>query len=130
MYRAVHTSDVRWHLAIEQRGILLTVACVQYPLCLKLLESGKVDVMPMITHRFGFSAKEMDSAFDTAARAAQTGAIKVGLLLARLPCWSCLLNACKLAEAVTRLSRSSLCRAALSLADFASWWVMRCCLCR
>ena len=50
---------------------------VQYPLCLKLLESGKVDVMPMITHRFSFSAKDVDAAFDTAARAAQTGAIKV-----------------------------------------------------
>ena len=33
--------------------------------------------MPMITHRFGFSAKDVDAAFDTAARAAQTGAIKV-----------------------------------------------------
>lgn len=51
--------------------------CNTYPLCLKLLESGKVDVNPMITHRFGFSAKEVDAAFDTAARAATTGAIKV-----------------------------------------------------
>ena len=50
---------------------------MQYPLCLKLLESGKVDVNPMITHRFGFSAKEIDAGFDTAARAAVTGAIKV-----------------------------------------------------
>ena len=60
-----------------QGASLLTLARLQYPLCLKLLESGKVDVMPMITHRYGFSAKDMDAAFDTAARAAQTGAIKV-----------------------------------------------------
>ena len=51
--------------------------CLQYPLCLKLLESSKVDVNPMITHRFGFSAKEVDAAFDTALRAATNGAIKV-----------------------------------------------------
>lgn len=50
---------------------------MQYPLCLKLMESKRVDVAPMITHRFGFSEKEVHAAFDCAARAAQTGAIKV-----------------------------------------------------
>jgi len=50
---------------------------VQYPLCLKLMESKRVDVSPMITHRFGFSENEVHAAFDCAARAAQTGAIKV-----------------------------------------------------
>lgn len=48
-----------------------------YPLCLKLMESKRVDVKPMITHRFGFSEKEVHAAFDCAARAGQTGAIKV-----------------------------------------------------
>lgn len=41
------------------------------------MESKRVDVAPMITHRFGFSEKEVHAAFDCAARAAQTGAIKV-----------------------------------------------------
>ena len=53
------------------------ICCLQYPLCLKLMESKRVDVAPMITHRFGFSEKEVHAAFDCAARAAQTGAIKV-----------------------------------------------------
>jgi len=51
--------------------------CNTYPLCLKLMESKRVDVSPMITHRFGFSENEVHAAFDCAARAAQTGAIKV-----------------------------------------------------
>ena len=50
---------------------------LQYPLCLKLMESKRVDVSMMITHRFGFSENEVHAAFDCAARAAQTGAIKV-----------------------------------------------------
>lgn len=49
----------------------------QYPLCLSLLSSGRVDVKPLITHRFGFSAAEVLRGFDTAHRADATGAIKV-----------------------------------------------------
>ena len=41
------------------------------------MASGRVDVLPLITHRFGFSAEEVRQGFDTAARAAQTKAIKV-----------------------------------------------------
>lgn len=41
------------------------------------MESKRVDVSMMITHRFGFSENEVHAAFDCAARAAQTGAIKV-----------------------------------------------------
>ncbi|KAK9843226.1 hypothetical protein WJX74_008897 [Apatococcus lobatus] len=48
-----------------------------YPLCLKLMESKKVDVTPLITHRFGFTAADVAAAFDTASRASETGAIKV-----------------------------------------------------
>jgi hypothetical protein len=36
-----------------------------------------VNVAPVITHRFTFSAAGVAQGFDTAARAAQTGAIKV-----------------------------------------------------
>jgi L-iditol 2-dehydrogenase len=48
-----------------------------YPLCLSLLEHKRVNVKPMITHRFGFTEGGVADGFDTAARSAQTKAIKV-----------------------------------------------------
>ncbi len=51
---------------------------LQWPLCLELLQRGAVDVMPMITHRFGFSAAGVADGFDCAARSAETKAVKVG----------------------------------------------------
>ncbi|GAY41259.1 hypothetical protein CUMW_058020 [Citrus unshiu] len=39
-----------------------------WPLCLELLRSGKIDVKPLVTHRFGFSQKEVEEAFETSAR--------------------------------------------------------------
>lgn len=48
-----------------------------YPLCINLLHSKRVDVHPLITHRFGFNAKDVAAGFDTAARADVTNAIKV-----------------------------------------------------
>ncbi|WIA20572.1 hypothetical protein OEZ85_004961 [Tetradesmus obliquus] len=51
--------------------------CNTYPLCISLIASKRVHVAPMITHRFPFSAAGVAEGFDTAARAAQTGAIKV-----------------------------------------------------
>lgn len=51
--------------------------CNTYPLCLSLLSSGRVDLKPLITHRFGFSEEEVLQGFDTAFRADATGAIKV-----------------------------------------------------
>ncbi|KAJ9539688.1 hypothetical protein OSB04_026194, partial [Centaurea solstitialis] len=38
-----------------------------WPLCLEFLRSGKIDVKPLITHRFGFSQKEVEEAFETSA---------------------------------------------------------------
>lgn len=38
-----------------------------YPLCINLLKTGKIDVRPLITHRFGFSQKEVEEAFATSA---------------------------------------------------------------
>ncbi|TYH41303.1 hypothetical protein ES332_D12G306600v1 [Gossypium tomentosum] len=38
-----------------------------WPLCIELLRSGKIDVKPLITHRFGFSQKEIEEAFETSA---------------------------------------------------------------
>ncbi|XP_011628378.1 sorbitol dehydrogenase [Amborella trichopoda] len=46
-----------------------------WPLCLEFLSSGKIDVKPLITHRFGFSEKEVEDAFETSARGGN--AIKV-----------------------------------------------------
>jgi len=46
-----------------------------WPLCLEFISSGKVDVKPLITHRFGFSQKEVEDAFETSA--AGGNAIKV-----------------------------------------------------
>lgn len=50
---------------------------LQYPLCLSLISSGRVDVKPLITHRFGFSHTEVLSGFETAHRADEHKAIKV-----------------------------------------------------
>ena len=55
----------------------MLLLCAQYPLCVSLLDSGAVDVKPMITHRFGFSADQIAAGFDTAVRSRDTGAIKV-----------------------------------------------------
>ncbi|RYR56352.1 hypothetical protein Ahy_A05g022070 isoform C [Arachis hypogaea] len=46
-----------------------------WPLCLEFLRSGKIDVKPLITHRYGFSQKEVEEAFETSA--AGGNAIKV-----------------------------------------------------
>uniref|UniRef100_A0A7C9CS89 Enoyl reductase (ER) domain-containing protein n=1 Tax=Opuntia streptacantha TaxID=393608 RepID=A0A7C9CS89_OPUST len=39
-----------------------------WPLCLEFLSSGRIDVKPLITHRFGFSQKEVEEAFETSAQ--------------------------------------------------------------
>lgn len=39
-----------------------------WPLCIEFITSGKIDVKPLITHRFGFSQKEVEEAFETSAR--------------------------------------------------------------
>ncbi|KAB2596616.1 sorbitol dehydrogenase-like [Pyrus ussuriensis x Pyrus communis] len=46
-----------------------------WPLCLDFLRTGKIDVKPLITHRFGFTEKEVEEAFATSARGGN--AIKV-----------------------------------------------------
>lgn len=50
---------------------------MQYPLCLSLLEDKIVDVLPMISHRLGFSEEDVAKGFDIAQRAAETKAVKV-----------------------------------------------------
>ncbi|KAL1319271.1 hypothetical protein HN51_071553 [Arachis hypogaea] len=39
-----------------------------WPLCIELLRTGKIDIKPLISHRFGFSQKELEEAFETSAR--------------------------------------------------------------
>nr|GMD14832.1 sorbitol dehydrogenase [Ipomoea batatas] len=46
-----------------------------WPLCIEFLSSGKIDVKPLITHRYGFSQREVEEAFETSARGGN--AIKV-----------------------------------------------------
>lgn len=46
-----------------------------WPLCIEFLKSGKIDVKPLITHRFGFSQREVEEAFETSAHGGN--AIKV-----------------------------------------------------
>lgn len=38
-----------------------------YPLCISLMSSKRVDVMPLVTHRFGWSASQLLEGFETAA---------------------------------------------------------------
>ncbi|CAI0547023.1 unnamed protein product [Linum tenue] len=46
-----------------------------WPLCLDFLKTGKIDVKPLITHRFKFTQEGVDAAFETSARGGN--AIKV-----------------------------------------------------
>lgn len=46
-----------------------------WPLCIEFLRTGKIDVKPLITHRFGFSQEEVERAFETSAGG--SSAIKV-----------------------------------------------------
>ncbi|XP_068635001.1 sorbitol dehydrogenase-like [Aristolochia californica] len=46
-----------------------------WPLSIEFLRTGKIDVKPLITHRFGFSQPEVEEAFETSARGGK--AIKV-----------------------------------------------------
>jgi threonine dehydrogenase-like Zn-dependent dehydrogenase len=39
-----------------------------WPLCIEFLKTGKIDIKPLITHRFGFSQQEVEDAFETSAR--------------------------------------------------------------
>jgi alcohol dehydrogenase len=47
------------------------------PLLLRLVAQGSIDATPLITHRF--TLDEMEAAYDTFARAAETGALKVAV---------------------------------------------------
>ncbi|XP_022737432.1 L-idonate 5-dehydrogenase-like isoform X1 [Durio zibethinus] len=75
-------------LAQSEMTIPLTMAAVRevdvigifryrntWPLCIEFLRTGKIDVKPLITHRFGFSQKGIEDAFQTSA--AGGNAIKV-----------------------------------------------------
>jgi L-iditol 2-dehydrogenase len=50
-----------------------------WPLCIEFLRSGKIDVKPLITHKYGFTQKEVEEAFETSARGGT--AIKVMFIL-------------------------------------------------
>lgn len=48
-----------------------------YPTCLALLSSGKINVKPLVTHRFGFDQQSVLEGFTVARDSEATGAIKV-----------------------------------------------------
>uniref|UniRef100_A0A0D6QXQ6 Enoyl reductase (ER) domain-containing protein n=1 Tax=Araucaria cunninghamii TaxID=56994 RepID=A0A0D6QXQ6_ARACU len=50
-----------------------------WPLCMDFLSTGKLDVKPLITHRFGFSQEQVEEAFETSARGGN--AIKVMFMI-------------------------------------------------
>lgn len=46
-----------------------------WPLCIDFLRTGKIDVKPLITHRFSFNQEDVERAFETSSRGGN--AIKV-----------------------------------------------------
>lgn len=46
-----------------------------YQMCIDLISSGRINVKPLVTHRYGFSQEEVEKAFDTSAKGG--AAIKV-----------------------------------------------------
>ena len=38
-----------------------------YPLCISLMSSKRVNVLPLVTHRFGWSASQLHAGFEAAA---------------------------------------------------------------
>ncbi|KAJ0471168.1 putative oxidoreductase [Helianthus annuus] len=46
-----------------------------WPLCIELLRTGKIDVKPLITHRYKFTQEDVEKAFETSAKGGS--AIKV-----------------------------------------------------
>ena len=50
---------------------------MQWPMCLRLLEEGKIQTEPLITHRLGFSEQDILKGFELAADRVKSGAIKV-----------------------------------------------------
>ncbi len=77
----MQSSNLGWYLVVVLNNFELQLyplsLFVQYPTCLDLLEEKKINCEPLITHRFGFSEKDIITGFETAAAAGKTGAIKV-----------------------------------------------------
>jgi len=75
----VHGAPASLHLeALWDRNISITTRLVDTsstPMLLKILKAGKIDAKTLITHHFKLA--DILSAYDTFARAADTGALKV-----------------------------------------------------
>jgi len=77
----VHGGKVDLHLErLWSRNITITtrlVDTVTLPMLLRTVQSGRLDVMPLITHRFRFD--DIVDAYGTFTHAAATGALKVSI---------------------------------------------------
>ncbi|XP_022006657.1 L-idonate 5-dehydrogenase isoform X2 [Helianthus annuus] len=66
-------------LGQSRMTIPLVAAAARYrntwPLCIELLRTGKIDVKPLITHRYKFTQEDVEKAFETSAKGGS--AIKV-----------------------------------------------------
>lgn len=69
LYEVLHLKAVEFfmnHREVDVIGIFRYKNT--WPLCLEFIRSGKINVKPLITHRFGFSQQEVEEAFETSAR--------------------------------------------------------------
>ena len=77
----VHASPVTLHLEqLWTKDVTITTGLVDTsstPTLLRLLRGGQIDATRFVTHRF--SMHDIDQAYDTFARAGETGALKVVL---------------------------------------------------
>ena len=65
-------------IMVADSAWLMCVLRAQYPMAIEMLQEGKIDVKPMITHRFGFTGRdEVIAGFECEANAARTKSIKV-----------------------------------------------------
>ncbi|KAD7480408.1 hypothetical protein E3N88_03544 [Mikania micrantha] len=59
-------------LGQSEMTIPLVAAAARYrntwPLCIELLRTGKIDVKPLITHRYKFTQEDVERAFETSAK--------------------------------------------------------------
>ena len=73
-----HLGAVDLQKSVYSLNIMAGLMLLQYPLAIELIESGAIDLKPMITHRYNFNTeKDVIDGFECSANASKTKAIKV-----------------------------------------------------